>query len=171
MYLKPEHRPSLATLSNPPNALQLIQTSDEEVFKLSKAIDPSKASGPDELPGRLLKVCTNEITPFLTGLINMSLRLDQFPKGWKCANIVPIFKKGNSENVSNYRPISLLSLVSKIAERCVYDKLLLFVENKIYIHMVFDMGNQTDCIFLDFTKAFDSVYHTCVLFTNLAPLV
>ena len=181
VYLKPEDRPSLATLSNPPNALQLIQTSDEEVFKLLKAIDPSKASGPDGLPGRLLKVCANEITPFLTGLINMSLRLGQFPKGWKCANIVPIFKKGNSENVSNYRPISLLSLVSKIAERCVYDKLLLFVENKIYIHQHgfvkgrscttqllntyhlvaegIDMGIQTDCIFLDFTKAFDSVSH------------
>ena len=76
---------------------------------------------------------------------------------------------------------SLLSLVSKIDERCIYDKLLLFVENNIYIHQYgfvkgrpcttqllntyhlvaegIDMGNQTNCIFLDLTKAFDSVSH------------
>ena len=62
----------------------------------------------------------------------MSLRLSQIHKGWKCANIVPIFKKGNNENASNYRPLSLLSIISKIAERCVYDKLYHFVENKIH---------------------------------------
>ena len=97
------------------------------------------------------------------------------------ANIVPIFKKGNNEDVSNYRPIYLLSVISKITERCVYDKLLLFLENQIYhlqhgfvkgrscttqilndFHLIakgIDIGNQTDCIFLDFTKAFDSVSH------------
>ena len=99
----------------------------KRLFKLLKAIDPSKASGADELPRRLLMACAHEITPF-TGLINMFLCIGQFHNGWKCASIVPIFKKGNCENASNYRPISLLSLVSKIAERCVYDKLLLFVK-------------------------------------------
>ena len=111
----------------------------------------------------------------------MSLRLGQIPKGWKCANIVPIFKEGSNENVSNCRPISLLSIISKITERCVNDKLYLFLENKIHdlqhgfvigrscttqhlntFHLKakrIDNCNQTDCIFLDFTKAFDSVSH------------
>ena len=95
------------------NELHLIQTSIEEVTKKLKAINPSKAYGPDQIPGRLLKECTSEIAPSLTRLINLSLGVGCVPNDWKCANIVPVFKKGNKEDVINYRPISLLSLVSK----------------------------------------------------------
>ena len=80
-----------------------------------------------------LKQCTSEIAPSLTRLINLSLRVGCVPKDWKCANIVPVFKKGNKEEVINYRPISLLSLVSKIAERCVFAHFYSFIAgNNIY---------------------------------------
>ena len=69
----------------------LIQTSIEEVTKELKAINPSKAYGPDQIPGRLLGECTSEIAPSLTRLINLSLRIGCVPKDWKCANIVPVF--------------------------------------------------------------------------------
>ena len=77
------------------NELHLIQTSIEEVTKELKATNPSKAYGPDQIPGRLLKECTSEIAPSLTRLINLSLGVGCVPKDWKCANIVPVFKKGN----------------------------------------------------------------------------
>ena len=160
------------------NELHLIQTSIEEVTKALKAINPSKAYGPDQIPGRLLKECTSEIAPSLTRLINLSLRVSHVPKDWKRANIVPVFKKGNKEDIINYRPIFLLSLVSKIAERCVFDHLFSFIAGNIYplqhgfvkghstitqlldtVHRItsaIDQGIPTDFAFLDFSKAFDS---------------
>ena len=110
------------------------------------------------------------------------MRVGCVPKDWKCANIVPVFKKGNKEEVVNYRPISLLSLVSKIAERCVLAHFYSFIAGNIYplqhgfvkgrstitqlldtvhrITNVIDQGVQTDVAFLDFSKAFDSVSHS-----------
>lgn len=73
--------------------LHLIQTSIEEMTKELKAINPSKAYGPDQVAGRLLKECASEIASSLTRLVNLSLRVDCVPKDWKCANIVPVFKK------------------------------------------------------------------------------
>ena len=158
------------------NELHLIQTSIEEVTKELKAANPSNAYGPDQIPGRLLKECTSEIAPSLMHLINLSLRVGCVPKYWKCANIVPVFKKGNKEDV-----ISLLSLVSKIAERCVFVHFYSFIAGNIYplqhgfvkgrstitqlldtVHRItsaIDQGVQTDVAFLDFSKAFESVSH------------
>ena len=126
-----------------------------------------------------LKQCTSEIAPSLTRLINLSLRVGCVPKDWKGASIVPVFKKGNKEEVINYRPISLLSLASKIAERCVFTHFYSFIAGNIYplqhgfakgrsiitqlldtVHRItsaIDQGVQTDAAFLDFSKAFDSV--------------
>ena len=101
--------------------LNLIQISIEEVTKELNAIDPSKACGPDQILGRLLKECASEIAPSLTRLIG------QVPKESKCANIVPVFKKGDEEDVTNYRPISLLSLISKVAKRCIFDRFFAFI--------------------------------------------
>jgi hypothetical protein len=112
--------------------LNLIQISIEEVTKDLNAIDPSKACGSDQIPGRLLKECAAEIAPSLTRLINLSLRLGQVPKEWKCANIVPVFKKGDKEDVTNYRPISRLSVISKIAEICVIDPFFAFIAGDVY---------------------------------------
>lgn len=180
------HKPTTTPSSSPSdNELHLIQVSMEEVLKALEAIDTSKACGPDQIPGRLLKECANEIAPSLTHLINLSLRLGHVPREWKCANVVPVFKKGNKEDVTNYRPISLLSLVDKIVERCVFDKFFPFLADRIYhlqhgfmkgrstvtqlleiVHILtqaIDQGNQTDIAFLDFSKAFDSVSHSLLV--------
>ena len=131
VFQKPNLHSSTSTQTATDNELHLIQTSIEEVTKELKAINPSNAYGPDQIPGRLLKECTSEIAPPLTRLIiNLSLHVGCVPKD--CANIVPVFKKGNKEEVVNYRPISLLSLVSKIAERCVFAHFYSFIAGNIY---------------------------------------
>ena len=114
------------------NELYSIQASVQEVLKALKNIDPSKASGPDQIPGRVLRECSAEIAPSLTRLINTSLSVGCVPQDWKRANVVPIFKKGDNEDVCNYRAISLLSLISKIAERFVLGRFLNFFADKIY---------------------------------------
>ena len=134
-----------------------------------------------QIPGRVLRECSAEIAPSLTRLINISLSVGCVPQDWKRANVVPIFKKGDNEDVCNYRAISLLSLISKIAERFVLGRFLNFFADKIYpmqhgfvkgrstitqlldtVHRIvrtIDQGDQTDIAFLDFCKAFDSVSH------------
>ena len=181
VFQKPNLHTTTSTHTATDNELHLIQTSIEEVIKALKAINPWKAHGPDQIPGRLLKEFTSEIAPSLTRLINLSLRIGRVPEDWKRTKIVPVFKKGNKEGVINCRPISLLSLVSKIAERCVFDHFCSFIAGNIYplqhgfvkgyltitqlldtVHRITranDPGVQTDVTFLDFSKAFDSVSH------------
>ena len=80
----------------------------------------AKASGPDGIPARLLKECSQEIAPSLCSLFNLSLQSSWIPSEWKPADVAPIHKKYSKEPAENYRPISLLSIVSKVLERCVY---------------------------------------------------
>ena len=148
-------------------------------------LDVSKATGPDNIPGRVLKECAREIAPSLTKLCNLSLSLGEFPSQWKRANVVPVYKKGDRNLCDNYRPVSLLCITSKILEKAVFNKLsdillsklskiqhgflrgrstitqLLGVINDISSNL--DIAGQTDIIYLDFSKAFDSVSHKLLL--------
>ena len=76
-----------------------------------------KALGPDGIPGRILKETAQQIAPSLTLLFDKSLRSAVVPDEWKLANVVPVFKRGIKEPIQNYRPISLLCIVSKVLER------------------------------------------------------
>ncbi len=67
---------------------------------------------------------------YLTVIVNTSLTTGVFPEIWKHAMIIPLFKKGDQENVSNYRPISLLPVLSKILEKIVSNQLLDFLLKK-----------------------------------------
>ena len=107
------------------------------------------------------------------------------PEDWKLANVVPVFKKGKKELVENYRPISLLAIISKIFERCVLHGMKDHIYHLInraqhgfmagkscvsqltavldYIGSQLDNGKQTDVIYLDMSKAFDKVDHGLLL--------
>ena len=83
----------------------------------------SKASGPFSIPSKILKEFDGFFVPILTTIINKSLKEGVFPSNLKCAKVIPIFKKGDKTKCPNYRPISLLSNVSKIFERIMYNRL------------------------------------------------
>ena len=84
-------------------------------------LDPKKACGLDRIPVRLLKEVASEITPSLYCLFNLSLSLGAVSASWKLANVTPVFKKDDPSLSTNYRPISLLSTLSKVLERCVFN--------------------------------------------------
>ena len=156
-----------------------------EVEALLLSIDPSKAQGPDQIPARLLKECAQEISESLCLLFNKSFHTGIFPQQWKLANIVPILKKCPASNVQNYRPISLLSNIGKIFERCVFNRVINHISNQLHnfqhgflkgksctTHLLqvideigksLDCAEQTDIIYLDFAKAFDKVNHSLLL--------
>ena len=92
-----------------------------------RKIDTMKACGPDQIPGHLLKERAPWIAEPLSMLFNLSLRLGSLPQDWTSANVVPVFKRGDKHLMSNYRPISLTSLVVKIMERLVQDEVMKFL--------------------------------------------
>ena len=162
-----------------------ITLTAEEVAACLYNLDISKASGPDGIPARILKECSYQIAPSICNLFNQSLHTGRLPSECKSADITPIHKKDLKKPVENYRPISLLPIISKVLERCVsrrfYDHVIHlitplqhgFLRNRSCItqlvqvfHSVgqcLDKNIQSDIIYLDFAKAFDSVDHQMLL--------
>ena len=103
------HIPIPASQSPAPDLmLSDVHLTTEEVFQTLLTLDTNKATGPDEISPKLFKLCTYQIAPSLTKLFNKSLSYGKLPDDWKLANIVPVYKKGEKNQVENYRPISLL---------------------------------------------------------------
>ena len=157
-----------------------------DVLSVLKHIDVNKACPPFDISPTVLKYCRTSLAHQLTAIFNESIRSGSVPTQWKKANVVPIFKKGNLSHVSNYRPVSLLPCASKIMERCLFNHLYSFVEPRLHslqhgfmkqrscttqllkcyhsIGRTLDEGGQIDVLYLDFSKAFDSVPHSYLLF-------
>ena len=98
------------------------------VLKELKKLKRNKATGIDLLPPNMLKDCSEEIAQPLSHIINLSLSTNTVPSLWKSAKICPVFKSGNSDMVENFRPISILPVLSKLLERTVHDQLYSFLE-------------------------------------------
>ena len=158
---------------------------DGDVLKILKLINPSKATGPDNIDGIVLKKCAPSLARPLALIFNLSYKTSCLPSEWKEANVVPIHKKGNKSLIKNYRPISLTCLIMKVFEKLIRDKLLEICLDKISPHqhgfvpekscctqmieftdsLAYNMNNhmQTDVVYFDFSKAFDSVNHDVII--------
>jgi hypothetical protein len=97
--------------------------SQTEIRKTVKSLRAKFSHGYDEIPTKLLKVSMPYIISPLTYVCNQSLAQGIFPDSLKYAIVKPIFKNGNKDELSNYRPISLLPAFSKILERVIYNRL------------------------------------------------
>ena len=118
--------PNLIEFQNA-KTLSVVSTTENEVFDLLKSVDISKACGVDGIGNSLLKISAVGISSSLSRFFNISLAKGFFPAAWKLANVVPIFKKDNRQLKSNYRPVSLLTSLSKIYEKIVFKRLYNFL--------------------------------------------
>ena len=146
------------------------------------------ASGDDGISHKMLKGVSKSVSKPLCILMNRSFSEGIFPDTWKLSNVIPIFKKGDKSQPSNYRPVALLSCIGKLQERIVFKKMYNFLldNNLLYkyqsgflphhstvfqlieifhkICQAFD-NNMFSCIvFCDVSKAFDRVWHKGLLF-------
>ena len=162
-----------------------IDFDHRKIRKLLSNINANKAYGPDGIHGKLLKNCAVGLAYPLSLLFHSCYNIGTLPKEWKLGHVVPIFKKGDKHEVSNYRPISLTCLVAKILERIIKDELLslthglvddrqhgFLAEKSCATNLVglcdslalsLNDNIRTDVIYFDFAKAFDSVNHDLVL--------
>ena len=90
-----------------------ITVDPKGVTKLLDGLNVHKASGPDGLNARVLKECSNEISPILALIYNESLARGEVPDEWRQANVSPVFKKGEKYDAANYRPVSLTCICCK----------------------------------------------------------
>ena len=95
-------------------------------------LNPQKASGPDDINHCMVISTENTICCPLCKLFNLSLRKKCFPSFWKLASVTAVFKKSVKSITSNYRPISLLSCVSKIFERTVFKYVFNHISGQVY---------------------------------------
>ena len=168
------------------HSIVITDISYTEVTQVISTLNNSGA-GWDELPTFVAKKCISGYIEPLTYLINTSFTEGVFPKELKLARVVPIFKIGDKTELTNYRPISVLSFFSKVFDKFMYTHLLYFIEqNKIiYKHQYgfrqkhstqhaiitlvdritnsLDKGDIVISIFLDLKKAFDTVDHPTLL--------
>ena len=155
------------------------------VLAILDSIPVNKACGPDGISARIIRECSKELAVPLVKICQMSLRRGVFPERWKEANVVPVFKKGNVKDPHCYRSISLIPLFGKVLEKLVYVSLLNHVEPAIspaqhgftsgrscVTNLASLLGTawdsienrfQTDCIYTDFSAAFQSVNHTLLI--------
>ena len=94
-----------------------------QVSRILHSMSSSKATGLDEIPAKYLKDGSSVISKLLTHIINLSITTGSIPDDLKMARIVPLYKKNSKTNVGKYRPISVLSVISKVFEKVVFMQL------------------------------------------------
>ena len=163
----------------------LYLITEPEVRKLIQELDINKSVGIDEIPAKILKWSASILVPILTKLFNKCILGGIYPDSLKIARVKPIFKGGNKNDTTTYRPISILPQINRLFEKLLRDRLYDFVKDKLYRKQFgFRPKNSTDhpvldlketilencskklvsCIlFLDLKKAFDSVSHKILL--------
>ena len=168
-----------------------ITVTHKGVLDLLRAVVPGKASGPDNIPARVLKECAESLAPVLTDFFQQSLDESRVPDDWKQQYVHPIFKKGSKSDPANYRPVALTCLLSKMLEHIIASSIHKHLESHSFLAAVqhgfrkyrscetqlttvisdfVNWMNQKkiiDAIVLDFSKAFDKVPHDMLL-TKLA---
>jgi hypothetical protein len=103
-------------LINNDKRFQFKQTNNDQVFSVLSKLCKSKVTGLDQISARLVRECADLISSSITNIFNLSLTLGTFPEDWKCAKVTPIFKQGTQNEMNNYRPISVISVMAKAFE-------------------------------------------------------
>ena len=160
---------------------------ENDVLNIINKLKNTNSAGIDNISNKAFKIIKHLIAPHLVIIINQSLETGSFPDKLKIAKVKPLYKKNDSSSFCNYRPISLLPVISKIFEKVVHKQLLdYFTNNNLisdyqygfrpnhstehtalqfhdYVIHQLDEGNTPFSIFIDLSKAFDTIDHSILL--------
>ena len=170
-----------------PQSFFLRKTNVIEIIDTVKKLKNSNSTGHDDFSNKFIKLSLPILAPALVKIFNLSLSSGIYPDKLKIAKVIPIFKKGATTSINNYRPISILSSINKIYEKILYTRLIKYIDkfqllykyqygfrkNHSTDHALIELidqirfsidNNQMTCgIFVDLSKAFDTVNHQILL--------
>ena len=177
--------PPMSQLPTPTSQLHTITIDQHDVVDAITSLDIKKAFSCDDISPHLIKICAEYLIHPLTSLFQLSVHTTSIPQQWKVHKIVPIHKKGDRSIVSDYRPISLLCSLSRVLESIIYHKVADFIRpllsshqygflpkrclqnlllSYLFVTEALDHSEAVDAIYLDFSKAFDTIPHSRLLY-------
>ena len=169
------------------NSFKFSPVGEEDILKSLLGLNVSKATGLDGLSAGFSKDGANQISSAIANIINLSLYSGRIPDDMKTARVVPHYKKNSKSEPGNYRPVSILTVMSKILEKTVHKQLENYLrsEKLLYdyqsgfrnsystdscltqltdqIRFDMDKGNYTGMVMINLQKAFDTVDHDILL--------
>ena len=193
-YFAAQCRPLVSESVLPPLSLRTDSTTsavaihEDAISSIINKLNSKKAHGYDGISIPMLKLCSVEVAKPLSLIFKRCLDTGKFPSSWKYANVQPVHKKNSRQEKTNYRPISLLPICSKIFEKVIFDSLYSYLlENGLLtknqsgfrpgdstvnqllsitteIYNSFETLDETRAVFLDISKAFDKVWHEGLAF-------
>ena len=162
---------------------KLKETTENTIYSILQSLNIDKAAGIDNISSRFLKDGANILKKPICQICNLSIKLSKFPNQCKIAKLKPLFKKGSKTDPRNYRPVSLLPIISKVIEKTIHEQTQDYLQRsnifcryqsgfrKNYstesclsylcdkISKGFDAGLFTGLILIDLQKAFDTINH------------
>lgn len=168
------------------NMVDSLNLTQEEISNAIKDLDLLKGPGPDLIPTSFLVRCSDQLLLPLYIIFNESLSCGTFPSYWKTSHLTPIYKNGDKRSIENYRGIAILSAIPKLFEKIICDKLtrvinpllneqqhgfrkgrstttnLMVMVSDVLVKM--EKGHQIDAVYTDFSKAFDRVDHSILVY-------
>jgi hypothetical protein len=156
----------------------------KEIRDVLKKLIAGKAFGPDMISTEMIKLCEDDLIKPISIIFNKSWKEGSIPEIWRCANVLPIFKKGTKEDPLNFRPVSLTCVLCKLMETIIKNRLMIDLDKEeilieeqhgfrsnhstttnlleFYNEVTKELDNKhaVDIFFFDLSKAFDMVPHT-----------
>ena len=135
--VKYRNHPSILTIGvckkNPQFSFRCVDRG--EILKEILNLDASRVCQDSDIPTRIIKENTDIFTDILHSRFNNSIYQSEFPSIFKLANITPVFKKGDRNSKDNYRPVSILSNISKIFERFMFRQISGFMDTRLWLQL------------------------------------
>lgn len=175
-------------LKNPnEHSMYLNEVNPDEIYEIIMKLNVKKSGDIYGITPKLIKIIAEPLAPILSLIFNKSFELGKFPQNMKTSKVIPIHKNDSKMLTSNYRPISLLPILSKIFEKIMYSRIMDFVKTQKILYprqfgfqqkkstelaivdiqakviQAFENMETPCCIFLDFAKAFDTVNHSILI--------